>query len=266
MVGALSLWVHAASAQDNAPPEEEKRVLDLSGQMAASWATGNTRALVVNAGFRGAVRLNQNQLTLSALYNYQAATAAPAGSPPDAPEAHYADRNYYARLRYDRSFLGDRNAIFVGLLAFRDVGSGFDSRLMPYVGYERVLLSRRGVGELWVEGGYRLAHEDLNRDQRARDDGLPGDRWVHGPTAFVGGKVELTQTFVADVGVETMDSVGHWGDVRVNVIANAMSFIGHGFAFGTNFTMRYLREPIGDRAHVDTSLQAVLAAQHSFGL
>lgn len=256
----------SARAQDNAPPESQKRVLDLSGQAALSWASGNTRAMVVNAGFRSAIRLDDNQLTLSGLYNYQAATTQPSGAPPEAPAERYSGSNLYARLRYDRSFFDDENALFVGLVAFRDTSSGFDSRLMPYVGYERVLVSKENLGEIWVEGGYRLAHEDLNRDQRARDLGLPGARLQHGPMAFVGSKLEITPTFVADVGVELIDSVGAWSDVRINLVANAMSFIGKGFAFGTNLTVRYLHDPIGARAHTDTSLQAVLAAQHSFGL
>lgn len=255
-----------AHAQDNAPPESEKRVIDLSGQVAASWAAGNTRAFVLNAGVRGALRLNQNQLTLSGLYNHQAATTQPSGAGPDDPTQHYSDRNMYARIRYDRSFLGDRNALFVGLLGFRDSSSGFDSRVMTYGGYERIVADKPGLGEIWVEAAYRAVHEDLNRDEKARADGLPGDRFIHGPMAMVGGKLELTPTFVADVGVELMDTVGAWSDVRLNLIANAMSFIGKGFAFGTNFTMRYLHDPIGARAHTDTSLQAVLAAQHSFGL
>ena len=254
-----------ARAQDNAPPETDKRVLDLSGQGGASWSTGNTRSLVINAAFRGSLRFGDNQLTLSALYNYSGATTAPADAPPDAEQQHYvADDNIYGRIRYDRTFLGTRNAAFVGFLFFRDASSGFNSRLMPLAGYERVIVQKEKVGEIWTEAGYRASFEHLNRDQVALDQGIPNARVVHGPTLFVGGKLELSPTFELDLGVEAQERLSDWHDLRMNVVASAMSFIGSSFSFGVNFTSRYLLTPIGGRAHTDTSLQAVLVSQHLF--
>ena len=264
---ALVFLPAEALAQDNAPPATEKRVLDVSGQGGISWATGNTKAALVSAAIRASLRLGANQVSLSSFYTYSGATTQPSDGPPDAPQQHYvADNNTYARIRYDRSFLGERNAAFVGFLAFRDTSSGWNSRFMPFVGYERVVLQKEHVGELWVEGGYRASYEHLNLDQRAKDEGLPRVRLVHGPTALVGGKLEITPTFELDLGVEAQERLTDWNDLRMNVIASAMSFIGHSVSFGVNFTARYLLTPIGARAHTDTSLQAVIVSQHDFPL
>lgn len=257
----------AARAQDNAPPESDRRVLDISGQGGTSWSTGNTRAFALNAAFRGALRLGENQLNLSAIYNYSSATAAPSGAPVDAPQNHYvADDNIYGRIRYDRTFLGTRNAAFLGFLAFRDASAGFNARLMPLAGYERVIVQKEKIGEIWTELGYRASYEHLNRDAAALLQGLPNERLVHGPTAYLGGKLELSPTFEMDLGVEAQERLTDWSDLRMNVIASAMSFVGRSFSFGVNFTARYLLTPIGARAHTDTSLQAVLVSQHLFPL
>ena len=133
-------------------------------------------------------------------------------------------------------------------------------------GYERTLLQKDKVGELWVEGGYRAAYEMLNLDPQAMTEGYPDNRLVHGPTAYLGSKLDLAPHFEVDLGVEAQERLTDWSDLRMNVIASAMSFIGNSFSFGANFTARYLLTPIGARAHTDTSLQAVLVSAHDFPL
>lgn len=260
---SVLLLTTSAQAQDMAPPEEKApRLLQIAGQGAGSWSTGNTRSWILNAALRTSLRLGPNQWTMSGIYTYSAATTAPSGAPPDAPAEHYvADSNLYGRARYDRSFLGMKNAVFVGMLAFRDTSSGFAARYMPYVGYERILLHKPKLGELWVEGGYRLAYESLDRDPAALREGLPATRWVHGPTAFVGGKLELSETTNLEVGVEALEDVRQWRDLRINTFASATSYVARGFSFGLSWNSRWLWEPIGDRVPLDTSLQAVLISQ-----
>lgn len=266
LAASLVLLPAAAAAQDNAPPENDDG-LNVSGQGGLSWSTGNTKALVASMAVRSDLKVGPNQFAVSTFYSYSAATVVPEGAPDDAPAQHFvADNTMYGRLRYDRSFLGDRNALFLGVVAFRDTSSGFNARVMPFTGYERILLQKDNVGELWVEGGYRTAYELLNRDPQALRDGVPSDRLVHGPTAFVGGKIDISPQFSLDLGFEGQERLTDWHDFRINAVASAMSFIGHSLSFGLNFNARYLLTPIGARAHTDTSLQAVLVSAHDFPL
>ena len=192
---------------------------------------------------RSGVKIGPNQLAVSTFYSYSAATAVPEGAPQDAPaERFVADNTMYGRLRYNRSFLGDRNAHFVGVVAFRDTSSGFDARLMPFVGYECILLQRDHVGELWVEGGTAPR------------------------TSCSVGKIDLPPQFSLDLGFEAQERLTDWSDFRIDAVASAMTFLGHRLSFGVSFNARYLLTPIGARSHTDTSLQAVLVSAHDFPL
>ena len=264
---ALLSTARVATAQDMAPPEDaEKPALSLGGQAGVSWATGHTKSLVANAALRASLRSGSNQLTLSGVFAYSSAEAVPEGEAKNAPEKRFvADDNVYARVRYDRFFL-ERNAAFFGFLAFRDPSSGFTSRFMPYAGLLRTLLEKKSVWALWGEAGYRGAVERLDLDDAAVAAGLPQQRFVHGPSAFLGYRVSLSPTVSFDVGAEALTDVRQPTDLRVNTFGSLISFIAGDSSFGVSWNSRYLLEPIGDRNALDTSLQVVFLNQHQFKL
>jgi hypothetical protein len=274
-----------AAAQDIAPPAEDRpddgRATDgeggahgpqrhdqvkLSAQAGGSWATGNTKSFIFNGALRSALRLGPHQVTASGVFAYATAREVPEGAPDGAPSARVvADDNVYGRLRYD-FFFGPQNGAFAGLLGFRDPSSGFLYRWMPYGGYLHVFASAPGRFELWGEAGYRVAWERLARDPQAVADGLRRWRTVHGPTAFVGAQVSLSDTVDLDAGAEALGNVRRARDVRVNTFASLLSKIAGDLSFGASFNSRYLTEPVGARAPLDTSLQVVFVHQHSFPL
>lgn len=283
---ALALATRPASAQDIAPPTEEKEGggkgqqggeggprgpqptnrLKLGGQLGGSWSTGNTTSFVLNAALRAALREGRHQITLSGVYAYTTAREVPEGAPEGAPAQRFiADDNLYGRLRYD-FFLTEKSTVFAGFLGFRDASSGFLYRWMPYTGYLQVLVSSPGRFELWAEGGYRLAWERLSRDAAAAAAGLGPWRVVHGPTAFLGTQVSLSDTVDLDAGVEALANVRRFGDLRVNTFVSLISKIAGDLSFGVSFNSRYLTEPVGDRAPLDTSMQVVFLHQHTFPL
>lgn len=280
---ALALAARTAAAQDIAPPTEEKESgkgaakdegaaegphpedrLKLGAQLGGSWATGNTKSFVLNAALRSSIRVERHQLTLSGVFAYTTAREVPEGAADGASAVKIvADDNVYGRVRYD-FFLTPKSTVFGGFLGFRDPSSGFLYRWMPYAGYLQVLASSPGKFELWAEGGYRLAWERLSRDEQAVAEGV--DRWrvVHGPTLFVGTQVSLSDTVDLDAGVEALANVRRFEDVRVNTFASLLSKIAGDLSFGASFNSRYLTEPVGARAPLDTSLQVVFVHQHTF--
>jgi hypothetical protein len=279
----LGLVARRAAAQDIAPPTEKTEGgggkseggprgpqpadrVKLAGQLGGSWATGNTQSFLLNAALRSALRVGRHQLTASGLFAYTTAREVPEGAPEGAPAQRFvADDNVYGRLRYD-FFLGEKNTAFVGFLGFRDPSSGFLYRWMPYAGLLQVLVASPGRFELWAEGGYRLAWERLDRDARAAAEGLGPWRVVHGPSAFLGTQISLSDTTDFDGGVEALTDVRNPGDLRVNTFASLLSKIAGDLSFGASFNSRYLVEPIGDRARLDTSMQVVFVHQHTFAL
>jgi hypothetical protein len=116
--------------------------------------------------------------------------------------------------------------------------------------------------ELWTDVGYRLAHEILFLDKKARDDGFAERRWVHGPLLTLGVAVEINKTLDLDIAVEGQQSLNRERDFRLFSTTNLTNRIGQGFSLGMNFNFRYNREPIGDRSPLDTQLQVVAILDH----
>lgn len=248
-----------ASAQDVAPPLIAPSTKDqdqLATQVGGSWSTGNSKALQINASVRTSVRRGDDELTASGQISWGRATERPIDDPEEAPKREFElDSLYYARLRYDRFFL-ERNSFYVAALAFSDSASGFKSRLGPYAGYRRILAAGDRLS-LYVDGGYRLYREVLDLDRKARQDGLPERRWVHGPTLGTGVDVHLKETLELDIYGEAQADVGETRGLRGVGIIGLTNKIGDAFALGMNLNVRWLQRPIGDRQGLDTQLQVV---------
>jgi hypothetical protein len=78
--------------------------------------------------------------------------------------------------------------------------------------------------------------------------------------------VSLSDAVDLDAGVEALANVRRFGDVRVNTFVSLISKIAGDLSFGVSFNSRYLTEPVGDRAPLDTSMQVVFLHQHTFPL
>lgn len=263
---AILLLPAVAHAQDSAPPIEggDTDQTRLAGQLGGSWSTGNSKSYSANVQTRISHRRGNSQLTWSSALNYGQATAAKVEEASDADAEQYrfkTDSLYYTRLRYDHFFL-EKNSVFVAALALRDTSSGFRARYSPYFGYERTFLATKSF-ELWTDIGYRFSHEFLFLDRRARAEGLPERRWVHGPLLVLGLALKLNETLDLDISLEGQQGLTVPGDFRFFSITNLTNHVGKGFALGMNFNVRYLREPIGDRSPLDTQLQVVALLDHT---
>lgn len=256
-----------ASAQDAAPPIEggSHDRTKVSGQLGGSWSSGNSRSYSANTQVRLSHRRGMDEITWSGIVNYGRAAAPRAEDEhdPDAPQHRFkTDSLYYTRLRYDR-FVSERDALFVGALAFRDTSSGFRARYSPYGGFQHTWIASEAF-HLWTDVGYRAAHEILFLDRKAREDGFGERRWVHGPLLTLGTSLELNKTLDLDVAIEAQQAVNRERDFRVFAIANLVNRVGKGFALGMNFNARYHREPIGAREPLDTQLQVVGILDHTY--
>jgi hypothetical protein len=255
-----------ARAQDAAPPVEEgnKNQTRFSGQLGGTWSSGNSKSFSTNFQSRISHRRGNSQLMWSGALNYGRATASKLEEE-DNPEAEQhtfkTDSLYYTRLRYDQFFL-ERNAVFLSVLAFRDTSSGFRARYSPIAGYQRTWIATESF-ETWTDVGYRVAHEILFLDSKARADGIPERRWVHGPTVTLGLELKLNETLDLDVAFEAQQAVNDRKDFRVFGMTNLTNHVGKGFALGMNFNLRYLHEPIGDREPLDTQIQLVALLDHT---
>ncbi|HZH03579.1 MAG TPA: DUF481 domain-containing protein [Myxococcaceae bacterium] len=263
---ALTLvLVGGARAQDVAPPLEEDGSTDqtrLAGQAGGTWSSGNSTSVSLNFQLRVSHRRKNDQLTWNGLVNYARARSQALGAGPDGEVQTYeSDSLYYTRLRYDR-FFRERNTFFVAALAFRDESSGFRFRYSPYAGYQRTWIATKSF-EAWTDLGYRYARESLLLDRRARREGFPTQRSVHGPLAALGLEAKLNETLDFDLVFEAQQALNLSGDFRVFGVASLTNQIGKGFSLGTNFGLRYHHGPIGDRAPLDTQLQLIALLEYT---
>lgn len=272
---ALALLAPASAlAQDSAPPAGEARVpgappppperdaTRVQVQLGGSWSEGNSRSYALNVAARLALRRGDNQLTASGQVSYSRVFAPLTDAPPGAaPVDVTSDSMFQAQLRYDRFFL-DRNAVFARGLAFRDTSSGFAARWSGGFGYLRVLAARPRSHNLWVEGGYDLAAESLERDPEAVRAGLPGSRLVHLARSLVGFQAQPSEAVSADVAAEVQLDVPDPDDWRVNGVASLMARVAGDLHLGVNLNLRYLHAPVGAREPLDTSTQLVALYQH----
>jgi putative salt-induced outer membrane protein YdiY len=242
-------------------------------QVGASLATGNTRSFAGNFAGRFLLRRGNSQLTIDGAVNYGraavAATDAMTGMRRFGPDQTTAE-NYLLRARFDRFFLQD-NSLYIGVLAFRDQPSGFNSRLSGQIGYLRNFVNVPLRRRFWGEIGYDATYENLNTPTAVMGANCSAAamnpecwRFVHLARLFLGFEEHATQNLDLTAGVEGLMNVLNPADFRINGTVALASKLGDDFSLALSLTARYVNQPINGRDSLDTVTLISVIYQRSF--
>jgi hypothetical protein len=240
-------------------------------QVGASLATGNTRSFNGNFAGRFLLRRGVAQLTIDAAVNYGRAAVAVAdmtGARVFGPDQTTAE-NYLGRGRLDLFF--ERNtSIYIGVLAFRDQPSGFNSRVSGQIGVLRNFINLPDRRRFWGEAGYDLTYENLNSPMPVMGANCsttsPPECWrlLHMARLFLGFEEHATASLDLTAGIEGLMNVEHPSDFRINGTVGLASKIGDDFSLALTLTARYIHEPINGRDPLDTVTLVSVIYQRAF--
>jgi hypothetical protein len=242
-------------------------------QVGASLATGNTRSFNGNFAGRFLLRRGLAQLTIDGALNYGRAAVAQTdmtGMRVFGPDQTTAE-NYLGRGRVDLFF--ERNtSVYIGLLAFRDQPSGFNSRLSGQIGILRNFINLPDRRRFWGEVGYDATYENLNSPTPVMGAnctmttaGTPDCwRFLNLARLFLGFEEHATASLDLTAGIEGLMNVLNPSDFRVNGTVGLASKLGDDFSLALTLTARYIHEPINGRDPLDTITLVSVIYQRAF--
>ena len=202
-----------AAAAAVEPPPPTTVVADLG----ATWTSGNTETLAVNAAGHAAHTWDANKLGLEILVNYGRSivdTNADTFLDQAERDAGFVDSagHYAADLRYDR-FLGDTNSLYALAGALSDRFAGYQSRIHGQVGFAHYFV-KNDATEFSGELGFDVANEDYVVGVSPNSD------LIYAVREMLGVKHKFNEEVAIEEKIEAYENVEDFSDTRVlNAIA-----------------------------------------------
>jgi putative salt-induced outer membrane protein YdiY len=234
----------------------QKDVTTFSASLGGSLNTGNTQAMLLNAGTVFAIVRGRHGLGLSMDFAYGRANL-----PSDTVDALVdTARNLRSRGRYDL-FLTEMDALFLAGVYRWDTFAGLDARLSGQVGYLRNLLKQDEV-RLWGELGYDLTYDNFDpdplRDPNNASVRLKGYQYTHSARLFLGYDYKLNTAVALLAGAEGLLNVERPKDFRFNFdVAVRSSIIGR-LQLELKLSMQLDTEPVPGKEKLDAQTKANL--------
>jgi putative salt-induced outer membrane protein YdiY len=197
--------------------DAEKPTTKVAADLGATWASGNTENLAVNAAGHASHTWDKNKLGLELLVNYgRSIVDANADTFLDQTErdAGFVDTagHYSADLRYDR-FLSEKDSVYALAGALADRFAGYDSRVHGQVGYGHWFVKNDST-ELSGELGFDVADENYVVGV------TPGDDIIYSVREMLGVKHKFNEEVGIEEKIEAYESVEDFSNTRVlNAIA-----------------------------------------------
>jgi putative salt-induced outer membrane protein len=211
------------------PEPDKNTITDVSMQLGAMLAAGNSRSTAVTGAVKSKIRREHHQFTGAIALNY-------AQSGKTGEQDQTTVENLQGLLRYDY-FFTDRLSIFLKVSGMRDRFQGLDARLNVDPGVAYYFVSEKTL-KLWGEIGY-----DFSYDVR-RDDAIAGtmlDKTVNnqGTRAFLGYDHKLGDQVQIVMGLEYLQPLTDTNAWRLNADASLKANLAKKFAVATSVQLRY---------------------------
>jgi hypothetical protein len=232
--------------------DDKTDVTDVSAQLGALIAAGNSRSTALTGAVKSKVRRNAHQFGGAIALNY-----AQAGKPGEASQTSV--ENLQGLLRYDY-FLASHVSVFARASAMHDRFQGLDLRFNADPGVAYYLVSDKAL-KLWGEGGYDFVYDVRRDDALKQKDGSLLDKTAtdHGLRAFVGYDHKLSSSVSLVAGLEYLQALTDTPAWRLNADGVVKASLAKKFSLATAVQLRYDHGalPAKEKTDVITSVSLV---------
>lgn len=232
-----------AAAEKKDDPDKNK-ITDVSAQLGALLAAGNSRSTAVTGGVKTKIRRDEHQFSGAVAINY-------AQSGKTGQQSDTTVENLQGMLRYDYYFT-ERFSAFLKVAGLHDRFQGLDLRfnLDPGVSYAVV---NEKTQRLWGEAGYDFLFDVRRSDALLQKDGTMLDKTVsnHGLRLFAGYDHKLSESVALLMGLEYLQAFTDTNAFRLNGDASVKANLSKRFALATSVQVRYDHAPLPGKEHTD---------------
>jgi putative salt-induced outer membrane protein YdiY len=223
---------------------EKNRITDVSVNIGALLAAGNSRNLALTAATKAKIRRDAHQFGGSVALNY-----AQAGKSGEATTTSV--ENLQGMLRYD-FYLTERLSVFLKVAAMHDRFQGLDVRFNLDPGVAYAVINEKDM-RLWGELGYDFIYDVRRNDALLQKDGSMLDKTVanHGMRTFVGWDHKLNENVAILAGMEYLQAFTDTNAWRLNGDASLKANLTKRFAIATSLQVRYDHASLPGKEHTD---------------
>lgn len=242
----LVLALPSVARADDAPPDPDKnKITEVSAQLGALLAAGNSRTIAVTGGVKTKIRRDPHQFGGAVAVNY-----AQSGKPGEASTT--TAENLQGMLRYDL-YLTERCSLFSRVAGMHDRFQGLDLRLNVDPGISYAFVNEKTI-RFWGEAGYDFLYDVRRSDALVQKDGTVLDKTVtnHGSRTYLGYDHKLTESVQLLAGLEYLQAFTDTNAWRVNGDTSVKANFSKHFAIATSFQLRYDHAPLPGKEHTDT--------------
>src|SRR5581483_10835574 len=177
--GETSAVKEGFATQEKKEDPDKNTITDVSVQLGALLAAGNSRSMAITSGVKTKVRRDAHQFSGGAALNY-----AQAGKPGEATTTSV--ENLQGMLRYDFYFT-ERFGAFLKVAAIHDRFQGLDVRFNLDPGVSYAVINEKNL-RFWGELGYDFLFDVRRDDALLQKNGTKLDKTAsnHGLRAFIG--------------------------------------------------------------------------------
>lgn len=243
---------------DDAGQKFDEPETELSAEIGAAFATGNTVYYTVNGAVSGAHRFRRNKLTLDLVANSGRAISDADGDGVLSEEERVAGwqrsaEKYVGEARYDR-YIGNSASLYLLGGALVDPFAGYDLRTHEQLGYSRILLDT-DTSTLVTELGFDVAQEDYV------DSVEPGRADIFSARILVGFQHEFNENVSFSEQAEFYENVLDPQDFRLLNDFSITSRLTDTFSMKLSHSLTWDHLPPSDAyRQVDQTLLATLVA------
>jgi putative salt-induced outer membrane protein YdiY len=270
----MFVWLASvAAAEDSAfstaqAETAEKPESKVTGELGATWASGNTNFYAVNGLVTASHKWKKNKLSGVAGVNLGAAISDVDGNGyVDDADGGYVEnaQRFYGDARYDR-FLSDKDSLYVLAGAFRDKFAGFELRSHEQIGYSRLLLKnesselRTELGADWAQENYTEVDvlDPVSGAVIGRED--PDTQQIIAARVLIAASHAFNESVgLADV-LEVYENVIDPEDLRLLNTATVTSALSGKFSIKLSHTLIFDNVPVENFRKLDQTTMVTLVA------